>query len=168
MKKQWLEGHKCLYACAKRKRCCIQVVYRNNRLKEKLLLTCFCSSYFHAMIPSSPGFFASYISIRMPTCFLIPSRSYLFHQPPAANLLSKFSLCNRFLKCTSNASTPLPGPGLYCFPGQSRHRILGRYRQMVLGLFTVTGSCAIAAGKGWLVEGSMGVRRMVASMRVCG
>lgn len=48
--------------------------------------------------------------------------------PPFPSLRSTFSLCAIFFfRWTSKASTPIPGPALYSFPGQSRHLILGKY-----------------------------------------
>ena len=46
---------------------------------------------------------------------------------PPATLPSTLSLCCRFFRCTSKFPTVVSGPGVYSLPGQSWHRMRGRY-----------------------------------------
>lgn len=47
--------------------------------------------------------------------------------------LLTFSLCALFFKWTAKFSALSPGPGVYSFPGQSMHLILGRNIHLIPG-----------------------------------
>lgn len=88
--------------------------------------------YEYSNRETRPIQFAVRNDITIPAPFTGESIVYYYLEViPLAHLVdesraSTLSLWALFLRCTSKFEADVSGPGVYNFPGQSRHRILGR------------------------------------------